>query len=94
MGKKSHLGENLSKRPIKIMFKDLSEISPIYANFDALGWKEKDGQLFIFINKKHCLAPKEALASILCHEAIHQDEFSSIEEETYGWAMKQLYGLR
>jgi len=78
------LGDNLSGKPVKIMFKDLSKISPQYATFDALGWKDND-TLYIYINKKHSNAPPEALATILCHEAVHQDTSSSIEEETYCW---------
>ncbi|MDD3014206.1 MAG: hypothetical protein PHC34_10935 [Candidatus Gastranaerophilales bacterium] len=83
--KRAILGENISHRPIKVLFKDLGKISQAYASFDALGWRGEDGQLYIFISKRHMNAPTEALASILSHESIHQDEFSSIEEETYGW---------
>jgi hypothetical protein len=88
--KKAILGENLSHKPIKIQFKDLGKISQAYATFDALGWKGEDGQLFIFISKRHKNAPPEALSSTLSHESIHQDEFSSIEEETYGWCYEAI----
>ena len=81
------LGENLSERPIKISFKDLSLIKPQYANYDALGLK-KGRQLYIYINLKHQNAPKEALAALLSHEALHQDEYNSINEETYAWTME------
>jgi len=83
--KRAILGDNITHRPIKIMFKDLGKISQAYATFDALGWRGEDGQLYIFISKRHMDSSPEALASILSHESIHQDEFSSIEEETYGW---------
>ena len=56
-------------------------------DFDALGWKYKD-KLYIFINIKHQDAPKEALASVLSHEALHQDELNSINEETYCWTLE------
>jgi hypothetical protein len=82
--KKSILGDNASGLPMIIQFKDLSELSPDYANFDALGWK-KGKQLYIFINKKHQGAPPEALASLLSHESVHQDSYCSLEEETYAW---------
>jgi hypothetical protein len=82
---KAILGNNLTKKPIKIEFRDLSKISPNYATFDALGWKDGN-QLYIFLSNRHKNAPIEALASILCHESIHQDTISSMEEETYGWA--------
>ena len=32
------LGENLSRRPVKIQFKNLGEINQDYSSFDALGW--------------------------------------------------------
>ena len=78
------MGENLTGKKIKIEIKDLSEINPNYRDFDALGWK-KNERLFIYINKKHNDAPPEALAALLAHEALHQDEFNSINEETYAW---------
>ncbi len=85
--RKAILGENLTSKPIKIEFKNLSQINPVYANFDALGWK-KSGKLYIYINNKHQNAPKEALAALLAHEAIHQDEFNSLNEETYAWTLE------
>ena len=33
-------------------------------------------------------APKEALAALLSHEAIHQDKDNSINEETYCWTLE------
>ena len=33
------LGNNLSQKPVKVEFKDLGQINPDYATFDALGWK-------------------------------------------------------
>ena len=82
--KKAILGDNVSGKPIKVQFKNLSELSSNYSNFDALGWK-KGQQLYIFVNQKHRNAPPEALASLLSHEAVHQDEYCSLEEETYAW---------
>lgn len=81
------LGNNLSGKPVKIEFKDLSTINPDFANFDALGWK-KNKQLFIFINPRHKDAPPGALAALLSHEALHQDEYNSLAEETYAWTME------
>lgn len=85
--RKAILGENLSGKPIEIQFRDLSQLNEAYADFDALGWKSKN-KLYIFINKKHEDAPKEALAAVLSHEAIHQDELNSINEETYCWTLE------
>ena len=84
---KAIMGENLTGKKIKIEMKDLSEINQNYRDFDALGWK-KNGRLFIYINKKHADAPPEAMAALLGHEALHQDEFNSINEETYAWTFE------
>ena len=81
------LGKNLTGKPIKIEFTDLSTINPIYTNFDALGWKNKK-RLTIHINQNHKDAPVEALAALLSHEAIHQDEQNSLNEETYAWTLE------
>jgi len=82
--KNAILGNNVSGKPIKVMFRNLAELSRNYANFDALGWKEGN-QLYIYINQKHSTAPPEAIASLLSHEAVHQDTKCSLEEETYAW---------
>ncbi len=85
--RKAILGNNLSGYPVKIEFKDLAEIGQQYSTFDALGWK-KGKKLYIFINPKHKNAPAGALAALLAHEALHQDEYNSLAEETYAWTME------
>lgn len=81
------LGKNDTQRPMKVEFLNLATINPIYSNFDALGWKKKK-DLYIYINEKHKDAPIEALSAILAHEAIHQDEYNSLNEETYAWTLE------
>ena len=81
------LGYNLTEKPIKISFKDLSTINEQYASFDALGWK-KGSRLYIYINNCHYDAPPAAIAALLAHEALHQDEYNSLAEETYAWTME------
>ncbi len=81
------LGNNLTEKPVKIEFKNLGEINKSYESFDALGWK-KGKRLFIFINPRHKDAPPGALAALLSHEALHQDEYNSLAEETYAWTME------
>ncbi len=81
------MGNNLTQKPFKIEFKNIAEIRQEYASFDALGWKKKD-TLYIYINEKHRNAPPEAIAALLAHEAIHQDEFASLNEETYAWTLE------
>ena len=85
--RKAILGYNLTQSPVRIEFKDLSEIDPAYSSFDAIGWKKR-GKLYIFINPKHEYAPPGALAALLAHEALHQDEYNSLTEETYAWTME------
>ena len=81
------LGNNLSQRPVKIEFRELGQINEEYATFDALGWK-KGKNLYIYISNKHKDAPAGAIAALLAHEALHQDEFNSLAEETYAWTME------
>ena len=85
--RKAILGNNLSKHPIKIEFKDLSKINPNYSTYDALGWK-RGHSLYIYINEKHSNSPAIALAPVLAHEALHQDQYNSVEEETYAWTLE------
>ena len=85
--RKAILGYNVTQYPGKVMFKDLSEINEAYSTFDAIGWKKK-GKLYIYINPKHEYAPPGAIAALLAHEAIHQDEYNSLSEETYAWTME------
>ena len=85
--RKAILGYNLSGYPIKIEFKDLASVNKSYANFDAVGWKKKK-KLFIYINPKHQAAPPAAIAALLSHEALHQDEYNSLSEETFAWTME------
>lgn len=84
---KALMGNNLSEKPFKIEFKNLAEINPEYATFDAFGW-EKKNRLYIYVNEKHRNAPPEAIAALLTHEAIHQDKFASLNEETYAWTLE------
>lgn len=81
------LGNNLTKKPVKIEFKDLSTINKNYATYDALGWK-RGSKLYIYISQKHTTSPAIAIASLLSHEALHQDEYNSLSEETYAWTME------
>ena len=87
--RKALLGHNVTQYPVKVMFKDLSEINEAYASYDAIGWKKK-GKLYVYINPKHEYAPPGALAALLAHEALHQDEYNSLSEETYAWTMEAI----
>ena len=81
------LGNNLTGKPMTVAFENLSKFGEMYGSFDALGWKKKE-RLYIYINEKHQDAPAAALAAVLAHEALHQDEFNSLNEETYAWTLE------
>lgn len=81
------LGYNLTQYPMRISFKNLTELNAAYESFDAVGWKRK-GKLYIYLNPKHENAPPAAIAALLAHEALHQDEYNSLSEETYTWTME------
>lgn len=81
------LGSNLTQKPMKIEFKDLGTINPKYSTYDALGWK-RGKTLYIYINQTHSNSPAIALAALLAHESLHQDEYNSLSEETYAWTME------
>lgn len=81
------LGNNLTQKPVRIEFKDLGAINKNYATYDALGWK-RGKNLYIYINQKHSSSPAIAISALLSHEALHQDEYNSLAEETYAWTME------
>lgn len=81
-------GNNMSNKPIKVMFFNLSRMNIAYEKYDALTCKHKNGTLYIFINSIHRNAPIEALACLLSHETLHQDDESSYQEEVAAWTME------
>lgn len=81
------LGNNLTSKPVKVEFKNLAQFNKKYTDYDALGWK-RGSRLYIYINDKHNHSPAIALAALLSHEALHQDEYNSLAEETYAWTME------
>ncbi len=78
-------GDNISKQPIKIMFRKLGKMNPAYKTHEALTCLDASDKIYIFINSKHKNAPVEAIATLLTHEALHQDGENSIAEETKAW---------
>lgn len=45
--RKAILGYNVTQYPVKVMFKDLSEINEAYSTFDAIGWKRRENYIYI-----------------------------------------------
>ena len=64
------MGNNLTEKPFKIEFKNLTEINPEYSSFDALGWKKK-GRLYIYMHHlkplRHSLPTKQYIKMSLLH---------------------------
>lgn len=80
------LGDNVTNRPIKIMFKDISKIN---CAADAVAIK-KGSQIYIYINERNRNASPAALAALLAHEALHNDIYNSLAEETEAWTTEAL----
>lgn len=76
-------GQNLTQKPIRVMFRDLS----IYGqyNCEAVTMKTNSGSLVIFINNRHMGASPEALASLIAHESVHQAQTNTLSEEVQAW---------
>jgi hypothetical protein len=72
-------------KPMRVIFKDMKAINKSLRNYDALSWISSHGEQVIFVNEKHRGAPPEALAALIAHEAMHEDEFNSISEEIQSW---------
>lgn len=72
-------------KPIRVVFKDMNSINKALRNYDALSWMSNQGEQVIFVNEKHRLAPPEALAALIAHEAMHDDELNSLSEEVESW---------
>lgn len=83
------LGENPTNKPIKVVFKNLAAINPTLGNVNALGMK-KGSQIYIYINTVHKDASVIAISALLAHEALHQDAFNSLAEETYAWTTEAI----
>jgi hypothetical protein len=75
-------------KPMRVIFKDMKTLNKSLKNYDALSWISYQGEQVIFINEKHRNAPPEALAAMIAHEAMHDDEFNSVNEEVAGWTFE------
>jgi len=77
--------ELIINKRARVFFKNLGEISKNVKDYDALSWISPKGEWVIFINKSHKSAPPQAIATIIAHEAIHNDPENSLNEEIVGW---------
>lgn len=81
------MGNNPTKKPILVQFKNIRYVNPKYKDFDALGWKTGN-RLYIFVNTKHKDAPVEALSALISNIAVHTDEDDSINEQIFAWSLE------
>ncbi len=72
-------------KPVRVVFKDMRLLNKSLKNYDALSWMSNQGEQVIFVNDKHRLAPPEALAALIAHEAMHDDAENSLSEEVESW---------
>ncbi|MCA9841362.1 MAG: hypothetical protein KC475_04505 [Cyanobacteria bacterium HKST-UBA03] len=70
---------------IHIVFKPLVTMGKQYKQADALSWVFDNGEQMIFIDSMHHNAPPQAIAAILAHEVLHDDDVNSITEELVAW---------
>ena len=71
---------------VRVLFKDMRlELGKAYMNHDALTIISNDDQQVIYINSKHMMAPPQALAALIRHEAMHDDRDNSLQEELTAW---------
>lgn len=77
--------DRIVNKPMRVIFKDLKTMHKALKNYDALSWISNQGEEVIFINEKHRGAPPEALAALISHEAMHDDEYNSLSEEVHSW---------
>ena len=70
----------------KVVFKDLSAFGPQNAYSDALTIITfPNMQQVVYIHEKHIGAPAQALACLVSHEAMHNDQINSLQEEIAAW---------
>lgn len=71
----------LDKSSAKIVFYDLTLMSYSYANDYAVSSTDENGNNYILINEKFRNSPKEAIASLIAHESVHQLPHATLDEE-------------
>jgi hypothetical protein len=77
-------GDNYTNKPVKIIFKDLSEVNFSYAKFYAITATTDNGDLYILINNDLRNSDPKALACLILHESTHANKNipDSVGEET------------
>jgi hypothetical protein len=76
-------GKNYTYKPVKIIFKDLTEINFAYSKFFAVTVTNDDGDLYILINNNLQNSDVRVLACLILHESNHckENSLDSVTEE-------------
>ena len=87
---------NYTKKPISIIFKDLSEIDFSYSKFYAITATDNSGNLFILINNDLRNSDTKALACLILHESNHckQNVADSLNEEMIAHTQEVILYIR
>jgi len=88
------MGSNSSHHPVKIIFYSLMLLDPKLADAHALSTSANDGTIYIVIDSKYQNEPREALASIIVHEATHQLSRTTMEEEIQAWTNEAVQWIK
>lgn len=76
-------GRNATKKPIRVMFRDLAIFG--YEDCEALTVRTKNNGLVIYINAEHKGAAPELIACLIAHESQHHTFTNSKAEEVRAW---------
>ena len=76
-------GNNATRRPIRVMFRDLSIFG--FDDSEAITARTKSGGLVIYINQEHRGASPECIACLIAHEAQHHTFTNTKAEELRAW---------
>ena len=76
-------GYNSTKRPIRVMFRDLAVYG--YQDCEALTVKTKSNGIVIYISSEHKGASPECIACLIAHESQHHTFTNSKTEELRAW---------
>lgn len=64
-------GQNYTKKPVSIVFKNLADVDFSYAKFYAITATDNDGDLYILINDDLKNSDARAIACLILHESNH-----------------------
>ena len=76
-------GNNATRKPIRVMFRDLSIFG--YEDTEAITAKTKSGGLVIYISSEHRGASPECIACLIAHESQHHTFTNTKAEELRAW---------